>query len=247
MLIKVRKDIRDKKDDWEVLYVRIFKSFFFILKETCLNEFNKKTKWLDNDLFISLKLAQVVIETIYDMRITYVDILQIITKQRFWILSSIEDTIVSCPRNDRVLWFDSFWITIKNGNVEWVYYKKKIKVGTDNTKYSYPKLNLSIFDIINTGKIAKDRLSQWFNQVEKYLVQIYEDQIIKLKFFIKWKYSIPHLNKKYYSMDILLAHHDWVIKQYETVQKFFDIYLLLDEKRQKRNWRFFWEIKNYKE
>lgn len=205
-----------------------------MLKETRLNEYNKDTKWLDNDLFISLKLAQVIVETLFDKPITYVQIIQCIHECNSWIISLIDGTMVRYTDDSKNLGFDSLSITADGKKVITKYYKKGIEIDSDESKHPYPKLDLSIFDIINAGQISKDRLSQWFTQVEEYLPQVYKGHILTLKDLIKQGLSTTyHSTKKYHAIDLLFEHYKWVIKKYGTVDSFFTDYFNSNPKRQK--------------
>lgn len=115
---------------------------------------------MDNDLFISLKLAQVVVETLFDKSITYVQVIQCIPECTSWITSLIDGTMVRYTDDSKNLGFDSLSITSEGGKVITKYYKKELEIDSDESDHPYPKLDLSIFDIINAGQISKDRLSQ---------------------------------------------------------------------------------------
>lgn len=233
MLVKTRKNIKNRQWFSKLFYTRVFKSFFFMLKETQLFKFNYKSKWLDNHLFISLKLAQIVVETTFEKRITYVEIIDLITHNRKWIEWIVNDIIARhyTTNNDKIV-FNSLSIIPVSGKVTMNYYMDEKEVFSEEIKHPYPKLDLSIFDLKNE-KVVEKRLWTLFEQSKKYLSEVYEGHILTFKDFKKKKYSLTHSVKKFYAMDILLHHHKGVIDEYKSVQRFLNAYFLSDDKRKR--------------
>jgi hypothetical protein len=110
----------------------------------------------------------------FDIRITYMQIIDLMMKNRSRIESSIEIIIARYfITDDENISFDSLVPIIKKGIVEMNYYKNGIMVYSETIRHPYPKLDLSVFDLKSDTAIEK-RLSTLFTQTKKDLPCVYE-------------------------------------------------------------------------